>query len=107
MGTPVGHGGEFDQPAENAFGADFHLIRCCRESLHPALHALLEFVSLLPPPSSVLCAKDIDILVSRRQTKTKQGEVGFSGVKPIFQKVDLQGATQCSLSCPICKSEGQ
>ena len=52
-------------------------------------------------------ATDIDTLVSQRQTKTKQGEVGLTPLKQIFQKVDFQGATQCGLSCPICKSEGQ
>jgi len=52
-------------------------------------------------------ATDIEILVSRRQTKTKQSEVDLTLLKQIFQKVDLQGATQCGLSCPICKSEGQ
>jgi hypothetical protein len=52
-------------------------------------------------------ATDIDILVSQRQTKTKQGEVGLIPLKQIFQKVDFQGATQCNLSCPICQSERQ
>jgi hypothetical protein len=51
-------------------------------------------------------ATDIDILVSQRQTKTKRGEVGLTPLQN-FQKVDFQGATQCGLSCPICKSEGQ
>lgn len=51
-------------------------------------------------------ATDIDILVSQRQTKTQRGEVGLPPLQ-IFQKVDFQGATQCGLSCPICKSEGQ
>jgi len=52
-------------------------------------------------------ATDIDIIESLRQTKTKPGEVGFTPLKPIFQKVDLQGDTLCGVSCPICISEGQ
>ena len=51
-------------------------------------------------------ATDIDILVPQRQTKTKQGEVRLTPLQNV-QKVDFQGATQCGLSCPICKSEGQ
>jgi hypothetical protein len=51
-------------------------------------------------------ATDIDIHVSQRQTKTKQGEVGLTPLQ-IFQKVDFQRTTQCGISCPICKSEGQ
>jgi len=51
-------------------------------------------------------ATDTDILVSESQTKTKQGELGLTPLQT-FQKVDFQGAIQCGLSCPICKSEGQ
>ncbi len=52
-------------------------------------------------------ATDIDILVSQRPTKTRQGEVDLTPLKQIFQKVDFQGVTLCGISCPICKSEGQ
>jgi hypothetical protein len=51
-------------------------------------------------------ATDIDILVPQRQTKTKPGEVRLTPLQNV-QKADFQGATQCGLSCPICKSEGQ
>jgi len=52
-------------------------------------------------------ATDMNILVPRRQTKTKQGEVDLTPLKQIFQIVDFQGATLCGISCPICKSEEQ
>jgi hypothetical protein len=52
-------------------------------------------------------ATDIDILVSELQTKTKQPEVVLTPLKPVFQTVDFQGASQCGLSCPICLSERQ
>jgi hypothetical protein len=49
----------------------------------------------------------IDIPVPQRQTKTKQREVSLTPLKQLLQKVDFQGATQCGISCPICKSERQ
>ena len=52
-------------------------------------------------------ATDMNILVPRRQTKTKQSEVDLTPMKQIFQKVGYQEATLCGISCPICKSEGQ
>ena len=51
-------------------------------------------------------ATDIDIHISQRQTKKQQGEVRLTPLQNV-QKVDSQGATQCGLSCPICKSEEQ
>jgi hypothetical protein len=52
-------------------------------------------------------ATDIDFLISQRQTKTKQSELGLTPLKPTVQEVDFQGATLCGISCPICKSERQ
>jgi hypothetical protein len=50
---------------------------------------------------------ETDILVSEIQIKTKQGEVSLILLKQIFQKLDFHGATQCGMSCPICKSQGK
>jgi hypothetical protein len=50
---------------------------------------------------------EIDITGPQKQTKTNQGELFLIPLKQIFQKVDLQGASQCGISCPICYSEKQ
>ena len=51
-------------------------------------------------------ATDVDILVSQRQTKTKQYEAGLTPQKQISQKEVPQSASQCDAPCPLCQKEG-